>query len=181
MSSGTILLLFSLFFTINISLSKLCLPALTKQIFGWKKRMKISHIMKDSIWLINDVLKVIYFMLVSLSSQEKLKEIDKKKSLTWSERSVLSSWSDSSSSRRTSRLSWSTDSDRRLGPAEQILFVFAGPTVPVLVAPVGSAGPQTLTVGWALQSKVLAVFAGPSVPVLVAPVGSAGPQTLTVG
>jgi hypothetical protein len=57
----------------------------------------------------------------------------------------------------------------------------AGPTVPVLVAPVGSAGPQTLTVGWALQSKFRAVFAGPTVRVLVAPVGAAGPQTLTVG
>ncbi len=57
----------------------------------------------------------------------------------------------------------------------------AGPTVPVLVAPVGSAGPQTLTVGWALQSKVLAVFADPTAPVLVEPVGSAGPQTQTVG
>ncbi len=86
----------------------------------------------------------------------------------------MSSWSDSSSSRRTSRLSWSTDSDRRLGPADKVLAVFAGPIVPVLVAPAGSAGPQTLTVGWALQNNVLAVFAGSTVPVLVAPVGSAG-------
>jgi hypothetical protein len=56
----------------------------------------------------------------------------------------------------------------------------AGPTVPVLVAPVGSAGPQTLTVGWALQSKVLAVYCWSDSLVLVTPVGSASPQVLTV-